>query len=139
MCSEAREKRFVAGVRRSRLVQHDQVEPRQVMPMSPERFANYPFQTISPCCKFAVLFADGKSQSGIGGVVGPVKDCKQLVATSPCVPEDTTVGVLVGQAAAAPETVIGYVAFRCAAFRDGQYLYVLVTVSAWRGLWHGDA
>jgi len=109
------------------------------MPVLPERFANDPLQAISSRCKFAVLLGDSKTQPGVGGVVGPEKDGKQLVATSPCIPEDATVGVLVGQAAAAPETVIGCVALRCASFRDEQYVYVCVTASALRGLWHDDA
>ena len=50
--------------------------------MVPERLSDYALQSISACCKPTVFLTDGKSQARRFCAVGPVKNCKHVVATA---------------------------------------------------------
>jgi hypothetical protein len=114
---QAVKERLVAGPCRSRLVEHYQVEPFELVSMHPERFADDAFQSVTPDGATTMLPGNGQAESSLAAAVFLVENRKHHVAASFRVLEDAAVGSRVGQPALPPEAAVCRFAFCLAVFR----------------------
>jgi hypothetical protein len=89
---QAVKKGFVAGPRRRRLVEHDEVEALQIRPVKSKRFPDETLKPIAANGAATVFPRNGQAEPSVLAAVLFVKNCKHLVATSICIPEDAAVG-----------------------------------------------